>query len=356
MQTTSGAPVAGISVTFSVTSGGGTITGPTVVTGADGVAAVGSWTLGTAGPNTVKATVNAGGYLGNPVEFRAYGCQGGGGTGFAITLCFTTDMTPVQRATFQTAAARWASVISGDLPDGVAEIDRDDCGNGTPAMNMNIDDLVIFASAPNIDGPGAVLGQAGWCLRRDAGLPGLGVMQFDAADMANLEQNDLLNAVILHEMGHVLGIGTMWKTFNLLQDPSPSTGAATDAWFSGAQALIGFNNIGGATYTGGNKVPVENSGGGGTINSHWREAVLKNELMTGYINLGSNPLSELTARSLVDLGYQVNVAAADAFSLSLAIRATRTGTRGATAVQMENDVYTGPQYTMGRGGRKTRIR
>lgn len=39
-------PFAGVPVTFSVTRGGGTATGATVSTGADGVARVGSWVLG----------------------------------------------------------------------------------------------------------------------------------------------------------------------------------------------------------------------------------------------------------------------------------------------------------------------
>lgn len=52
-----GTGVPGITVNFAVTSGGGTITGPTAVTNFDGVAAVGSWVLGTtAGANTLVAT------------------------------------------------------------------------------------------------------------------------------------------------------------------------------------------------------------------------------------------------------------------------------------------------------------
>jgi hypothetical protein len=51
-----GAPVAGAVVTFTVTSGGGTVTGATATSNASGVATVGSWTLGTAaGANTLSA-------------------------------------------------------------------------------------------------------------------------------------------------------------------------------------------------------------------------------------------------------------------------------------------------------------
>ena len=53
----SGNPVSGLTVTFAVATGGGSITGNTDVTGPDGVAEVGSWTLGsTPGANTLTAT------------------------------------------------------------------------------------------------------------------------------------------------------------------------------------------------------------------------------------------------------------------------------------------------------------
>jgi YVTN family beta-propeller protein len=52
-----GAGVPGISVTFVVSTGGGTLTGASTSTSAAGVATVGSWTLGTvAGAKTVTAT------------------------------------------------------------------------------------------------------------------------------------------------------------------------------------------------------------------------------------------------------------------------------------------------------------
>ena len=52
-----GNPVAGVSVTFAVVSGGGSVTSATVLTNASGIATVGNWTLGAvAGPNTMTAT------------------------------------------------------------------------------------------------------------------------------------------------------------------------------------------------------------------------------------------------------------------------------------------------------------
>jgi adhesin/invasin len=67
----SGQGVAGVTVTFLVTSGGGALTGGTQVTDATGVATVGSWTLGAGASNTMTATVSATGVGGNPVTFTA---------------------------------------------------------------------------------------------------------------------------------------------------------------------------------------------------------------------------------------------------------------------------------------------
>lgn len=351
-----GNPAAGRTVTFSVASGGGSITGATAVTNASGIATVGSWTLGaTAGPNTLTATVAGGATVtNNPIVFRAVGCQGGGGAGYAITLCFTTPMSASQRAVFETAAARWQGVITADLDEVQMDIPPESCGAHSPSLNLIVDDLVIFAGIEDIDGPGAVLGSAGPCYIRDDAnqLPVVGVMRFDLADVNALETAGSLGFVFLHEMGHVLGIGSMWSFRGLLHSPSPAAGPPLDTYFTGVNGIAGFDAIGGTTYTTGQKVPVENTGGAGTANSHWRENVLKNELMTGYLNNGSNPLSLLTVRSLQDLGYAVNVGAADPFFLTLSLRAQKSGSEPA-GLDLGDDLYHGPVWSITRRGRRT---
>lgn len=42
-------------------------------------------------------------------------------------------------------------------------------------------------------------------------IPGAGAMEFDADDIEGLEQFGLLESVVLHEMGHAIGIG--YETF-----------------------------------------------------------------------------------------------------------------------------------------------
>ena len=71
-----GSPVAGVAVTFQVTSGGGTVSPTTPIsTDAQGTATVTSWTLGTSpGSNTLSAS--ASGVTGSPVVFTATGVAG----------------------------------------------------------------------------------------------------------------------------------------------------------------------------------------------------------------------------------------------------------------------------------------
>ncbi|MFI5208492.1 MAG: beta strand repeat-containing protein, partial [Gemmatimonadales bacterium] len=71
-----GAVVSGASVTFSVQTGGGSVTGGTVNTDVNGLAQVGSWTLGaTPGANTLRASASVG--TATPVTFTATGTASG---------------------------------------------------------------------------------------------------------------------------------------------------------------------------------------------------------------------------------------------------------------------------------------
>jgi adhesin/invasin len=63
--------VPGGTVVFAVTAGGGSVSGGTQTTDVNGVATVGSWTLGSVVGQTMTATVSAAGVAGNPVTFSA---------------------------------------------------------------------------------------------------------------------------------------------------------------------------------------------------------------------------------------------------------------------------------------------
>lgn len=342
-----GTPVGGVLVSFSTVPGVGGVTGASAVTSSGGIATVGSWTLA-AGPNVLAASVAG---LGSPAVFSATGAAST--AGFSIDLRFLSMPTAGQFAAFAAAVQRWQTIITGDLTDIPVQLPGSVCTVNAPALDETIDDLVIQVALEPIDGPGAVLGSAGPCFIRATGLlPLLGTMRFDVADLATMESNGTLNAVILHEIGHILGIGTLWPhpSFGFLANPSLPSSPGVDTRYTGANGIAGFDAIGGATYTGGGKVPVENlQGGSGTRDAHWRESVLANELMTGFVAVGSTPLSLLTVRSLQDFGYVVNPANADPFFLALTLKAE--GTTSAPVVHLRDDIYRGPLYLIDRQGR-----
>jgi len=312
--------VSGVDVTFAADAGG-VVTGGTTMTDDAGIAAVVSWKLGaTQGANTLTATIDGVGTLTFTATATAAGGSGGPGTGgpggtpatggYDIQISFTTGVTLSMQSEFYVAAGRWANAITGDLPNVPVTLPANACGMVHPAIGQTIDDLLILVRVAPIDGPGNVLGSAGPCVVRSAGgLPVIGVMNLDSDDLAFLEANGRLGDVIAHEIGHIVGIGTRWG--------SHLVGAGgTDPHFTGPQAVAAFHGSGGFGYTG-SPVPVENTGGPGTRDGHWRESVLTNELMTGWLNLSHNPLSDVSIGALADMGYTVNVDAADGYSAGI---------------------------------------
>ncbi len=230
---------------------------------------------------------------------------------FQITLRFINTPTADQLEQFETGAKRWQGLIYGDVPETEGTIPANGCGPSFPLPPFTgvIDDIMINVLLRPIDGPGGVLGAAGACfVRTSDGLPLYGLMFFDIADLAFLEGLNLLDEVIVHEMGHVLGFsggifnlnipGVFQR--NLLANPNTE-----DPRFLGRVAGAMYLSLGGRQLT----VPVEGLPCGlGTRNSHWDETTFFNELMTGFLNGASsnfvNPLSRMTSAAMRDLGYQ----------------------------------------------------
>jgi hypothetical protein len=228
--------------------------------------------------------------LGSPAATSAY----------KIEVRFLGGLTTTQKNAFKAAADRWTKVIVGDLPS--VRVDGE-----------VIDDLLILAQGVAIDGPGGILGQAGPTHLRPAAagtaafLPVKGIMSFDTADLAAMQTNGTLKDVITHEMGHVVGIGTIWSAKHKLK------GAGTpNPRFTGITAKREYGKL---KHTGPAEVPVENAGGPGTRDAHWRESVFRFELMSGFIASPNNPLSRMTAGSLKDMGYKVDLTRAETYAL-----------------------------------------
>ena len=186
----------------------------------------------------------------------------------------------------------------------------DACLSGEPPLNETVKGIVIFAQVTAIDGVGSILGSAGPCVVRSVtNLPIVGSMQFDSADMNAMLADGSLNGVVLHEMMHTLGFGTIWGPDMQGEVATPN---GLDPEYLGAGAQSEYGNLG-ANATGG--VPVENTGGSGTQGAHWRESVFHNELMTGWAD-GDMALSRMTIGALKDFGYDVDLSKADPYSLS----------------------------------------
>lgn len=206
-------------------------------------------------------------------------------------------LSDAQREVFADAAERWRELLPEPLPAVKFE------GEVTKG-------IIIDAQGVRLDGPGRVLGSAGPRVLRpgNTGLPVSGIMMFDSDDLEELESQNTILSVILHEMGHVLGIGTLWLERSLV------SGSGTDnPVYTGESGKRAYQELRGDDELLG--VPIANTGGAGTREGHWRETVFQDELMSGFLSGDTQPLSILTVASLEDLGYAVNTAAADSYTL-----------------------------------------
>ena len=291
--------------TFSIGAGGGAIALTTAQSAPDGLITAPTWVLGkSAVPQQLIATVGA-----KSVTINAT-VQ----TNYIIDVRFWGPaMTPEQQAAFITAANRIRGIVVGALPpDDATGADPANCGvTGVAPLSETIPGVVIYASIQNIDGKGGTLAHAGPCYYRSSTdrRTSIGYMEFDAADVGSLTSSGSLVDVITHEMLHVVGVGVVWNPEGLLRNYNTPT-----VEYTGAGGIQGCRETGGTTSCA-SAVPVENTGGAGTANSHWRESIFGSELMTGYIDAGAMPLSAITARSIGDLGYTVNPAGADPYSI-----------------------------------------
>ena len=250
---------------------------------------------------------------GNPYEVLPKG-------DFDIELVLLGDFTESQERVLQYVARRWMAVITEDLPDyEFSEGWSGKCHDQSFKIpsGERIDDLRIYVST--LQGPSVDFHGVGGTrlLREETHLPVVGCMAFDVS-RANLLVTGL------HEIGHVLGFGTIWYEFGFYQNPPDG-----DPHFNGPLAVAAFDDAGGRDYKGA-KVPLQ--GGGG----HWRIPVLEGELMTPYGGW-TRRLSAITVQSLADLGYGVDVSQAEAYTLPGAASAKASAKIAAAMPVIPND-------------------
>jgi adhesin/invasin len=161
-----GTPVASVAVTFAVASGGGSVEGGDAITGADGTAAVGGWTLGqTLGSNTLTATVQSDNVSGNPVTFTATATPGPP----------SADRSTIS-ATPGTIAASNGSVASA-----VTIIVRDSRGNPLGGQTVT---LAATGSGVTLTQPGATDGSGSTSARFSATSAGDHVIRASIGEVA----------------------------------------------------------------------------------------------------------------------------------------------------------------------------
>lgn len=205
------------------------------------------------------------------------------------------------------ARDRWENIITGDP---FPARDTQDLRNISTATTLPpaIDDIYIAIFEVNIDGVDKVLGSTVTNFFRrnsdDHFLPAAARILLDTADIARMQARNTIRGVLEHEMGHALGFGKHLFARNGLV-----SGNDTDLVYNGQNARQAWKDMGCS-----GKIPIETDGAPGKAGSHWDEECLNKELMTGAVDIPMY-LSLLTIGALMDLGYSVNINAAEPFTL-----------------------------------------
>lgn len=245
---------------------------------------------------------------------------------FDITLVFAEGaFTASQQALIQAAATRWEQLVTGDIPDSnsLPEAVRNGClmaiggleGAIRPELEHvdYVDDLVVFVNLYNEES--STLAFAGPCYWNN-NLPNYGRIQVNEFQLQRMIDADALTQVMVHELGHVLGVGTLWRARAaelLTYSEAHCTDSSLDPdllrTYKGQGAVLEYQALGGESAP-----PIDTHCG------HWHEDTFGNELLTPTTIFGTavpDPVSRMTLASLADLGYQVALELADEYELPL---------------------------------------
>lgn len=220
-----------------------------------------------------------------------------------------TDYADTIQTALDSAASKWNDVIRTELDDIVFEYDTTlptSCGiDYTINAGTTIQNLLVILQVVEGGSVDKVL-QSNPCIfaESDDGtyFPRVGVITLDADNFTGYIEkgSTFLEDFFVHEIAHVLGVGTMWKPYHLLDGSD----------YNGDAGVWGYKQVGGALSV--ESVPIEVDEWG---TRHWDETYFDNEVLSGHIDGRSRPLSLLTVNSLRDIGYEIYVLNADDYDM-----------------------------------------
>jgi FG-GAP-like repeat len=225
----------------------------------------------------------------------------------------SNGLDPATRSAIATAERFWENIISGGnflsgntLPIKIVTEDLN-LKTGEP------DTFTLAYSAPTMGSDGQKL------LIQSA------TITINRRRLGTIDQQ-ALNDLFIHEFTHALGFGTLWEPlrFRNADGSIRAIGAKGDAnslidrstnryradtfagWVYGEQ----LRDAGKASTITATAVPIEAG-----LFAHWDESIFQTESLTPIADSGNQPISRLTLAALSDLGWQVNMDAAQAYSL-----------------------------------------
>ena len=252
-----------------------------------------------------------------------------------------TYLVQVQNTSAQTALYSLSSNFTAAVSDALAFKIQLNYGAGTETLNgaargaiasaaqfwenaivsrsaiTKLKDLTINVVGLALSEP-ETLAYAGPLLTTD----GVGLFITSAEATLNLSKYSIFNSdpaylrrIMVHEFAHALGFGTLWVPIDV-----PSRGKIGQAWTDATTATYRANSYAGYAYgkllgvEGAVAVPLDR-----TDLSHWDEARFDAELMTPYAEGTAieMPASALTLSALRDLGWRINLAAAEPYVLPI---------------------------------------
>ncbi|WP_240740889.1 excalibur calcium-binding domain-containing protein [Deinococcus sp. Arct2-2] len=235
---------------------------------------------------------------------------------FAVELRFLgKTLNAAQQATVREAAARVSALIASPFAPVTLNLPANSCDSNLPKIKERVQQFFVFVRVSDL-GEDKYAEAAPCDLHDGSYLPIYGVVDLNSNGLSDLPKVDLLDTMI-HEMLHALGVGTLWEA-----DYRVSLSGDSDDqnlirkvngryFYTGAKALAAYQNLGGKVSTG---IPLDADAG------HWAGGAVCSEILSG--DAGDytgrvNPVSPLTLGALEDLGYRVNRAAGNRYTLPL---------------------------------------